>query len=163
MYYFHNWITLTVTWNNTKIYIHISLEIHVKQSFEQHNSFWQLSPMPAAKALSGLVPVKGTLYAVGGILQNSYATRELMSYNIERDTWTMLPQMKEVRYDPGKQKRKNPLVMNSKNRKFLCSNEILKLPKTFLSVSKGLILYFVNSLVKLSKQTKKWGFFLSIF
>lgn len=32
MYYFHNWITLTVTWNNTKIYIHISLEIHVKQS-----------------------------------------------------------------------------------------------------------------------------------
>lgn len=115
--------------------------------------------MPAAKALSGLVPVKGTLYAVGGILQNSYATRELMSYNIERDTWTMLPQMKEVRYDPGKQKRKNPLVMNSKNRKFLCSNEILKLPKTFLSVSKGLILYFVNSLVKLSKQTKKWGGF----
>lgn len=119
--------------------------------------------MPAAKALSGLVPVKGTLYAVGGILQNSYATRELMSYNIERDTWTMLPQMKEVRYDPGKQKRKNPLVMNSKNRKFLCSNEILKLPNTFLSVSKGLILYFVNSLVKLSKQTKEWGFFLSIF
>lgn len=134
-----------------------------KTKFEQHNSFWQLSPMPAAKALSGLVPVKGTLYAVGGILQNSYATRELMSYNIERDTWTMLPQMKEVRYDPGKQKRKNPLVMNSENRKFLCSNEILKLPKTFLSVSKGLILYFVNSLVKLSKQTKKWGFFLSIF
>lgn len=87
--------------------------------------------MPAAKALSGLVPVKGTLYAVGGILQNSYATRELMSYNIERDTWTMLPQMKEVRYDPGKQKRKNTLVMNSKNRKCLCSNEILKLPKTF--------------------------------
>lgn len=31
MFYFHNWITLTVTWNNTKIYIHISLEIHVKQ------------------------------------------------------------------------------------------------------------------------------------
>lgn len=62
--------------------------------------------MPTAKTLSGLVPVKGTLYAVGGILQNSYATRELVSYNIEKDTWTMLPQMKEVRYDPGKPKKK---------------------------------------------------------
>lgn len=73
--------------------------------------------MPAAKALSGLVPVKGTLYAVGGILQNSYATRELMSYNIERDTWTMLPQMKEVRYDPGKQKRKKPIGNELKKQK----------------------------------------------
>lgn len=116
--------------------------------------------MPAAKALSGLVPVKGTLYAVGGILQNSYATRELMSYNIERDTWTMLPQMKEVRYDPGKQKRKKPVGNEQKIEKFC---EILKLPKTFLSVSKGLILYFVNSLVKLSKQTKKCFFFSQYF
>lgn len=72
--------------------------------------------MPTAKTLSGLVPVKGTLYAVGGILQNSYATRELVSYNIERDTWTMLPQMKEVRYDPGKPKKKKKptLVMITK-------------------------------------------------
>lgn len=103
-----------------------------KTKFEQHNSFWQLSPMPAAKALSGLVPVKGTLYAVGGILQNSYATRELMSYNIERDTWTMLPQMKEVRYDPGKQKRKNPLVMNSKNRKNFMFKWDLEIAKDIL-------------------------------
>lgn len=88
--------------------------------------------MPAAKALSGLVPVKGTLYAVGGILQNSYATRELMSYNIERDTWTMLPQMKEVRYDPGKQKRKNPLVMNSKKQKIFMFKWDLEIAKDIL-------------------------------
>lgn len=103
-----------------------------KTKFEQHNSFWQLSTMPAAKALSGLVPVKGTLYAVGGILQNSYATRELMSYNIERDTWTMLPQMKEVRYDPGKQKRKNPLVMNSKKQKIFMFKWDLEIAKDIL-------------------------------
>lgn len=102
MHYFK--IGLNSTWNSTKIFI---FPEKMKTKYEQHNLFWQLSPMPTAKTLSGLVPVKGTLYAVGGILQNSYATRELVSYNIERDTWTMLPQMKEVRYDPGKQKKKN--------------------------------------------------------
>lgn len=58
--------------------------------------------MPTPRALSGLVSVKGVLYAVGGILDNSYASRELMSYDMEGDTWTLLPQMKETRYDPGK-------------------------------------------------------------
>lgn len=141
MYYFHNWITLTVTWNNTKNIYSYFLRNTCKTKFEQHNSFWQLSPMPAAKALSGLVPVKGTLYAVGGILQNSYATRELMSYNIERDTWTMLPQMKEVRYDPGKQKRKNPLVMNSKTENFYvqmrswnCQRHSCQFPKVWFCI-----------------------------
>jgi hypothetical protein len=58
--------------------------------------------MPTPRALGGLVSVKGVLYAVGGILENSYASRELMSYDMEEDTWTLLPQMKEIRYDPGK-------------------------------------------------------------
>ena len=62
---------------------------------------WQLSHMPTPRALGGLVPVKGVLYAVGGVMENSYASRDLLSYNVDRDTWTLLPQMKETRYDPG--------------------------------------------------------------
>ncbi|XP_048774657.1 kelch-like protein 3 isoform X2 [Ostrea edulis] len=78
---------------------------HCMNTFQRYSpidDFWeQLAHMPTPRALSGLVSVKGVLYAVGGILDNSYASRELMSYDMEGDTWTLLPQMKETRYDPG--------------------------------------------------------------
>ena len=41
----------------------------------------QLSPLPSARTLNGLIVMRGKLYAVGGKVEHVYQTKEMLCYN----------------------------------------------------------------------------------
>ena len=61
--------------------------------------------MTFPRSVSGLVTVKGKIYAVGGVTDGSYSCKDLECYDPETDEWTHLSPMLEARFDPGSENR----------------------------------------------------------
>ncbi|CAC5356437.1 unnamed protein product [Mytilus coruscus] len=63
---------------------------------------WEnLKSMSFSRAVSGLVTLKGKIYAVGGITEGVYSSKDLECYDTDTDVWTNLSPMMESRFDPG--------------------------------------------------------------
>ncbi|XP_063415045.1 kelch-like protein 3 isoform X1 [Mytilus trossulus] len=63
---------------------------------------WEnLKNMSFSRAVSGLVTLKGKIYAVGGITEGVYSSKDLECYDPDTDVWTCLSPMMESRFDPG--------------------------------------------------------------
>ena len=58
--------------------------------------------LPFPRAVSGLVTVRGKIYAVGGVSEGIYSCPDLDCYDPDTDEWASLSPMVEARFDPGK-------------------------------------------------------------